>query len=614
VQSAIPFTARDFLPDLMRGFTAVFDTLTGLATLQGLYEQQAIADYFPSGALRTLGIAVDCRPGDLERIPAVGPLVICANHPHGAADGLALAHALRTVRGDVKLLATELLGRIPEMEEHLITVDAFRLGVGRNRNAMRAAIEWVREGHCLVMFPAGEVSHVRAAGGHIVDDAWRDGVSRIAAQAEAPVLTAYIEGRNSTMFVAAGLVNAWLRTLMLPRELLRLRGRTIRLRVGRPIPAGRLAAVGDAAAQTAYLRIRTYGLQAAEGRPTSILRRVRRPDRVARIAPAMPPGLVAREIDSLPASARLIDSGPWTVFCVHGDACPHVLEEIGRLRERTFRAAGEGTGRARDLDRYDRHYKHLFVWHRGQRQIAGAYRVAATDQVMPRYGVSGLYTRSLFRYPRRLLGGLGPALELGRSFVAPEFQRDFQPLLLLWRGIGRLVANDPRYRVLFGPVSISAEYGQVTRDLLARFLLAKRSSVELGALVRPKRPLVQDDGHGASTFVRTTVASRVEEMDEIVRELEDDQRGMPVLLRQYLKLNAKLLGFSVDPSFGHVLDGLIVVDLLDVERSQLARYLGKDGAAHFLAYHARRAARPLNSQSEAMGCAAGAPGTAVTAA
>jgi putative hemolysin len=614
VQPAIPFTARDFLPDLMRGLTGMFDTLTGLTTLQGLYEQQVRADYFPSGALRTLGIDVDCSPNDLERIPAAGPLVVCANHPHGAADGLALAHALRTVRRDVKLLGTELLGRIPEMREHLIAVDAFRLGMGRNRGAMRAAIEWVREGHCLVVFPAGEVSHVRTSDGRIVDGVWRDGVSRIAAQAEAPVVPAYIEGRNSAMFVAAGLVNAWLRTLMLPRELLRLRGRTIRLRAGRPIPAARLAAVGETAAQTAYLRVRTYGLQETHSRRATILRRARRADRVAAIAPAAPSDLIAREIESLPGSARLIESGAWTVFCVAGDAAPHVLQEIGRLRELTFRAAGEGTGQARDLDRYDRHYKHLFVWHRDRRQIAGAYRVAATDRVVPRHGVSGLYTRSLFRYPRKLLSGLGPALELGRSFVAPEFQRDFQPLLLLWKGIGRLVGNEPRYRVLFGPVSISAEYGQVTRDLLARFLLAHRSSAQLGPLVRAKRPLGGDGGYAADAFVRTTVASRVEEIDHIVRELEDGERGMPVLLRQYLKLNAKLLGFSVDPSFGQVLDGLIVVDLLDVEQSQLARYLGRDGAADFLAYHSRREARPLNSQSEELGCAAGAPGTAVTAA
>jgi putative hemolysin len=585
VQPAIPFTARDFLPDLVRGFTGVFDALTGLATLQDLYQQQTASRYFPADALRTLGIDVLCPPDDLARVPVSGPLIVCANHPHGAADGLAIASALRRVRPDVKLLATELLDRIPEMREHVITVDVFRLGIGRNRGAMRAAVDWVRDGHCLVVFPAGEVSHVRATAGAVVDGPWRDGISRIAARADAPVLPVFIEGRNSAMFVAAGLVHARLRTLLLPRELLRLRGRTIRVHVGRPVPARRLTSLGESAAQTAYLRIRTYGLVAPGARRSSVLRRTRCRESAVPVAQALPAEIVAREVESLPASARLIASGMWDVFCVEGESVPLLLQEIGRLRELTFRTAGEGTGQSRDLDRYDRHYRHLFVWHRERQQLAGAYRVAPTDRVVPRHGLSGLYTRSLFRYPRKLLEELGPALELGRSFVAPQFQRDFQPLLLLWRGIGRLVANEPRYRVLFGPVSISAEYGRVTRDLLARFLLANRSSARLGALVSPKRPLGDDVGHGADAFVRSTVASRVEDVEEIVRELEADRRGMPVLLRQYLKLNAKLLGFSVDPSFGHVLDGLVVVDLLDVEFPLLARYLGKDGASRFLAHH-----------------------------
>ncbi len=587
MQSAIPFTARDFLPDPIRGLTRVFDTLTGLATLQGLYEQQRATGYFPDDALRTLDIEVICPSEALARVPESGPLVVCANHPHGAADGLAVAHALQRVRQDVKLLATELLDRIPEMREHLITVDAFRRGACRNRDAMRAAIAWVRAGHCLVVFPAGEVSHVQAAGGGIVDGTWREGVSRIAARADAPVLPVFVEGRNSAMFVAAGRLHARLRTLMLPRELLGLRGRAIRLQVGRLVPARRLVAMGEASAQTSYLRIRTYGLEGGRARRVSALQRSGQPDGIARIAPAAPAGVVAREVESLPACARLIESGAWTVFCVDGDSAPQLLLEVGRLRELTFRTAGEGTGRARDLDRFDRHYRHLVVWHRERRRVAGAYRVAPTDLVVPRFGLSGLYTRSLFHYPRRLLRELGPALELGRSFVAPEFQRDFQPLLLLWRGIGRLVANEPRYRMLLGPVSISAEYGAVTRDLLARFLLANRSNPQLAALVRPKCPLGPNAGHETDAFLRSSVVSRVDEVDEIVRELEAGQRGMPVLLRQYLKLNAKLLGFSVDPSFGHVLDGLVVVDLLDVEHCQLTRYLGKDGASRFLAHHRR---------------------------
>ena len=602
MQPTFPFTCRDLLPSYARPLAPVVDALTGLAPLQRLYQERTPHDYFPTSALSTLAIKVDVSSDDLAHVPAEGPLIVSSNHPHGAADGLALAHALFAVRRDVKLLATDLLARIPEMREHLIVVDVFRQGQGHNRAATLAAVDWVRRGHALVIFPAGEVSHARTADGRVVDSPWREGVARIAARTGAPVVPVFIEGCNSGAFLSAGRVHPMLRTALLPRELLRQRGGTIRVRIGRTITARRREAFGNAEAQTAYLRIRSYGLSHAGAQRTSALRRLRHTTAVAAIADPVAPECLARDVAALPATARLLESGAWEVYCADAAALPAVLPEIGRLRELTFRNVGEGTGRARDLDRFDRHYQHLFVWHRERRALAGAYRVGATDRIVGMHGVPGLYTRTLFRYPRRLLTEMGPALELGRSFVQPEFQRDYQPLLLLWRGIGRLVANDPRYRRLFGPVSISAEYGVVTRHLLARFLLANRYSADLGALVRPKRPLAGGGPEGADAFVRSWVASRLEDVDEIVRELEPGRRGMPVLLRQYLRLNAKLLGFSVDPAFGHVLDGLVVVDLLDVDRPLLNRYLGGDGAARFLARHASG----ISSRPEAPAFAAGA--------
>jgi len=583
VQPAIPFSIRDLLPPAIRRLAPALDGLTGLAALQRLYRAHAGGSYFPADALRTLGIEVLASDEEIDSVPVTGPLIVIANHPHGLADGLALAHLTGRVRRDVKVLGNDLLARIPEMRPYLIAVDSFRLGQRRNRAAVRKAIEWLHGGHVLIVFPSAEVSHVQAPDGRVLDRAWHDGVSRLAHDTGAPVLPMFIEGSNSAAFLAAGRLHPTLRTALLPRELLRLRGRTLQVRIGRPIAAHRLEAFGTPAARTAYLRVRTYGLaRIAKGR-RGALRRFRRTSPQEPIAPAVDRERLDGDIAALPAESRLLESGPWTVYCVDGAAAPRLLEEIGRLREVTFRASGEGTGRARDLDRFDEHYRQLFVWHRGRQAVAGAYRVGPTDRVG---GISRLYTRSLFRYPARLLEELGPALELGRSFVAPEFQRDYQPLLLLWRGIGALVAREPRYRMLFGPVSISAEYGHVTRQILARFLLANRYSARLGGLVRPKRPLARDGADGTDALVHSTVASRLEDVEAIVRELEADRRGMPVLLRQYLKLNAKLLGFSVDPAFGHVLDGLIVVDLLDVERTLLARYLGNEGAARFLAWHA----------------------------
>ncbi len=574
-----------------RSVVDALDGVTGLATLQRLYQSDAAWTNaaFPERALSALDITVQA-VGDLDRVPPTGPLVVVANHPHGALDGLALASLIARVRPDVKLLGNGLLSRIPEMPPHLVPIDVFPSGASRNASGLRAALAWLRDGHVLVVFPAGEVSHVPAAAGRLVDATWRDGAARLAARAGAPVVPIFIRGRNSRMFELAGRVSPSLRTALLPRELLRQRAGTVTVSVGRAVTPRRFAAIGDAAAQTAYLRIRSYAL-ADEAPARGQLRRHNvRPPRLEPVGPPVDAHGLSGEIEALPASTRLIAQGPWRVHLVTAAQAPQVLLEIGRLRELTFRAAGEGTGRARDLDRFDWHYRHLFVWHAEAREIAGAYRIAATDDVLERHGLGGFYTRTLFRYPAALLRDLGPALELGRSFVRAEYQRDFQPLLLLWRGIGAIVAAAPRYRTLFGPVSISADYRSTTRALLARFLLASRPSL-LRRFVRPRRPLPEALPE-AEALVHSRVATTLADVDELVRELEAGQRGLPVLLRHYLKLNATLLGFSVDPSFGGVLDGLVVVDLLDVDRALLARYLGKDAAAAFVAAHRPPAPRP----------------------
>ncbi|MEZ5294482.1 MAG: GNAT family N-acyltransferase [Vicinamibacterales bacterium] len=587
-----PFSSLDFLPPGTPRFVArALDALAGLAALQRLYDAASPIrpDRFPERALDVLGIPVTTGdPGAADRIPAAGPLVVVANHPHGALDGLAVAAVVRRVRPDVKLLGNQLLTHIPEMREHVIPVDAFSQGGAHNSGGVRAALDWLRGGHVLVVFPAGEVAHVRSAAGRVVDSAWRDGAARLAARAGAPMLPVFVDGANGRLFLEAGRVSPWLRSALLVRELLAHRGRPVRVSVGRIVTHKRLLALGDRSAQSAYLRVRTYGLAAGPPARGPLMRLAARPARPEPIGVEVPAQALEAEIAGLARSSCLVDGGPWKVHVVSAGDAPLVLQEIARLREVTFRAAGEGTGRARDLDRFDRHYRHLFVWHAEHRMIAGAYRLAETDRVLRGQGLSGFYTRTLFRYPAALLHDLGPALELGRSFVRREFQRDYQPLQMLWRGIGALVAAEPRYRTLFGPVSISAEYGPTTRQLLARFLLAGRGSL-LQSFVVPRRPLPEDATDGTEALVQSRVASNVQEVDAIVRELESDQRGIPVLLRHYLKLNAKLLGFSVDPAFGGVVDGLIVVDLLDVDRTLLARYLGKDAAAAFVAAHGRTA-------------------------
>ncbi len=312
-----------------------------------------------------------------------------------------------------------------------------------------------------------------------------------------------------------------------------------------------------------------------------------------------PAAALAREISSLPESRHLLRSGAFTVCIAPSASLPHTLREVGRLREIAFRAVGEGSGGARDLDRFDEHYQHLIVWNHERQEVVGGYRIGQTDEILPRLGVAGLYTSTLFRYDPRLLADIGPALELGRAFVRPEYQRDYSPLLLLWKGIGTFVARNPRYRTLFGTVSISNDYQSLSQQILARFLYATSYRPDLAARVQARNPPPFLRAGRDVPAVAGRVARSIADVGAVVAGIEADGKGVPVLLRQYLKLNARLLGFNVDAAFGGVLDGLMMVDLLDVEREMLVRYMGKAGAATFLARQTERraGARPDRPRS-----------------
>lgn len=296
------------------------------------------------------------------------------------------------------------------------------------------------------------------------------------------------------------------------------------------------------------------------------------------------------EVAALAAHERLIDSNGLQVYCARAERIPSVLREIGRLRELTFRAAGEGTGKPCDLDEFDAHYLHLFLWDAVRRRVAGAYRLGLVDEILASRGKQGLYTHSLFSYPTRLLSALGPAIELGRSFVRAECQRDLAPLFLLWRGIARFVERSPKYAVLFGAVSISAAYSAASRRLMVEYLSAHCSEKRFASQVRPRSP------YGEGLPCEEPVPRSLEELARLVARIEQDRKGVPVLLRQYLRLGGRLLGFTLDSGFANTLDGLIMVDLRQIEPALLARYMGKAGSAAFLTHHGLDGLRPMTSK------------------
>jgi putative hemolysin len=520
--------------------------------------------------LAAMQVRCECSAADRQRLRGKGPVVIVANHPFGLIEGAILGALAAEVRPDFKILANSLLGSVPALADYLIPVDPFGNAARGNWRPLRRALDWLRRGGMLITFPAGEVASLQLSKFQIADPAWNENVSRMIQITGAASIPAFFHGSNGAGFQVAGLIHPSLRTALLPRELLNKRGRSIRVSIGRAIAPDRAA--------TEYLWHRTHVLQArAIGKPW----RIAMPQ--APIASAVDPALLESEIARLAADRLMIESAGYSVYCAPSTEIPDTLREIGRLREISFREAGEGTGRSLDLDRFDRRYLHLFIWHAKSREVVGAYRLIGTDSIRAR---RDLYTSTLFRFRPGLLENFHPALELGRSFVRPEYQKSAVALLLLWKGIGRFIARNPRYRILFGPVSISREYNPAARDVMVSFLKAHCGNPELSTLVEPKRKPRARRLTACDTRLLGSLVADVEELSDVVADLQPDGKGVPVLVRQYLNLGGQLLAFNMDADFSDVIDGLVVVDLRRMPRPLLDRYLGKEAAETFLASNA----------------------------
>ncbi|MDO3378996.1 lysophospholipid acyltransferase family protein [Geoalkalibacter halelectricus] len=548
---------------------------------------------FPERVLRHLGIDVALDEQQTRNVPRSGPALVVANHPFGAVEGLVLAALLQRLRPDVKFMANYLLQRIPQMADLIIAVDPFgrEASARDNIRPLRQCLNWLKGGGLLVVFPAGEVSHLHLHRRQVTDPPWNPNLGRLVRKSGAMVVPVYFSGSNGAAFQLAGLVHPGLRTALLPRELLNKQRRRIFLRIGSPLAPESLAALPSDQELIGYLRARTYALAAGQGSVANrfVLPGKKRPQPLlpAPIEPVVI-GLLGQEIADLPAAQLLLESGPYQCWQTSLQQSPNLLREIGRLREITFRASGEGTGQPIDLDAFDHHYTHILLWHRDLEQIVGAYRVGRCDEILKNQGPEGLYLRTLFRFDRELLEKTGPALELGRSFVRCEYQKSYSPLLLLWKGIGRFVARHPHYRTLLGPVSISRTYSDLSRRLIAGCLSQQLAHPELTQRVRPQRPLNLHRApriKGCSPAEVNALMGNLDGLDQLIADIEPDRKGLPVLLRHYLNLGGKLLGFNLDPDFSDVIDGLLLVDLLHTEERLLERYLGKEAAAAYLHHH-----------------------------
>ncbi len=586
-QSSSPVPAPDLFP-----FRGLVQKLLPMNRIRELYQraQQPVNRSLLENLLTEMRVDYQVAEADLARIPTQGPVVVASNHPFGILDGVIVGALLSRVREDVKVLTNFLLAGIPELHEHCIFVDPFgsKSATPHNRRALAEAVRWLRAGGMLAVFPAGEVSHFQLPKMNVDDPEWSAIPARLACMTEADVLPLYINGRNSVPFQAMGLLHPKLRTAWLLNEFLQQTDRSVSLRIGSTIAAESLRQAGPEQQATDYLRWRTY-LLAERGRMkkpmTPVFHSFLPPKAQEAVAEAVPRELLQKDIEQLPAQNLIDENREFAVYVAETPAMPNLLQELGRLREITFRAAGEGTGERTDIDRFDLHYQHLLLWSKAHHELVGAYRLGLSAEIIPAYGPEGLYTSTLFRYDEQLFRNLGPSLELGRSFVREEYQRQYAPLLMLWKGIGRYLGTHPEIAVLFGAVSISSRYNQVSRELIVRFFQAREKQHELARWITPRRPFRQSWTRAKDYQAACDRIRDIDELSAPISDVEIDGKGLPILIKQYAKLGGRIVSFNVDRKFSDVLDGLVLVDLRQTNGNVLQRYMGKDGVKAFRQYH-----------------------------
>ena len=548
--------------------------------LEALYSQTC-GETITANILKELKIDIEVSPIDLSKIPPTGPVVAVSNHPHGILDGIVLADLLPTMRRDIRILTNTFLGDLPELAEMCFFIDPFDKPENRiaNSRALKQSIQHLRAGGFLLIFPSGEVSHFDMKKRAICDPEWTTTAVRLIRMTRAKALPILIRGANSLSFQMLGMVHPRLRTAALPNELLNKRGKRVEIRIGAPVDINRMESLPDDAGATAYLRMRSelLGKRAAG---TADIVAASTP-----IAEGVATETLRSEVAQLPPECLLDEARDLRVYVANAWQMPHTLREIGRQREITFRAAGEGSGEPLDIDRYDNHYLHLFLWNTATSEVVGAYRLGDIPKILSRYGSRGLYTKSLFRFQPRFFHRLGPALELGRSFVRPEYQRRFAPLLLLWKGIGQFVARHPEYKTLIGPVSVSNRYSPASRELIAGYFEKCAGMKSWFSAVRPRHKLKGDIVQKWEREAISTLFPDFEDLSAPIGDLEPDGKGLPILVKQYVRLGGKLLAFSVDPQFGDSLDGFVLVDLTQTAPETLSRYMGREQADRFFAHH-----------------------------
>ena len=519
---------------------------------------------FITAIIEELNIDLELPEYDLQRIPEQGPFITVSNHPLGGVDGVLLLKILGQIRQDYKVLSSFILKNIPQLEDAIIHINS---SDSQNISGLKNALTYLSQGHGLGLFPAGEVS-IYKNGKLVVDKTWDKQVLKLLYKAKVPIVPIYFQGRNSRLFYLLSRIHPMLRTAKLPSEAISDMKRTIKVRIGKPITPKMQEGFANYDMLGEFIRKKTYILAKTLEKKT-LKDKIIQPAKVSKkLKPVIVPVPTEKLLEDLKNIREkgnlLFEKKDYVAFLSDAKDMPHILQEIGRLREITFRAVGEGTGKSIDLDKYDKYYKHLILWDQKEQQLVGAYRMGLGRDIFEKYGIKGFYLSELFTFDPELYEMMHKSIEMGRAFIVKSYQQKPFPLFLLWRGIVHTTLRYPDHEYLIGPVSISDKFTHFSKSLIIEFMKSYFYDAFTAQFVRPNKAFKVRLKETDKTFIFDSAAENLVKFDKLIDELEPENLKIPVLLKKYIKQNARLIAFNVDPDFNNAIDGLMYIKISDL--------------------------------------------------
>lgn len=539
-------------------------------------------DFFDS-FVRERGLKYIVFEEDLARIPKTGPFILVSNHPLGAIDGILMTKILTEIRPDFKIMGNFLLEKIEPMKPYVISVNPFenRKELKSSSTGMRGSLKHLEEGGCIGIFPAGEVSNRNNEFSEIMDKKWEKPALKLIKMAKVPVVPMYFHAKNSRLFYQMAKLHPDLQTLLLPSEMMHKREKPIRVRLGKPVSVKVLEDHDSIEEMGEFLQKKIQLLKTYYEKRKSLADRLNIPNLrlnfpllkeenvVQNIIDETPTKDIVAEIQALSKNDKMLfRNGNYEVFFAGYNDIPSIMREIGRQRELTFRKIGEGSNLPFDLDEYDEHYHHLFLWDSKAEKLVGAYRMALGAEVMKKHGIDGFYTSSLFEFDPELRPFFRKVIEMGRAYISSEYQQKPLPLFLLWRGIVHVCLRNPEHKFLMGGVSISDKFSEFSKSLMIEFMRSHYYDSAVAQYIHPKHDFKVKLKERDKNLFFDEVESDLNKLDKIIDDLEPEMR-MPVLIKKYIKQNAKVISFNVDPSFNDAIDGLMYIRISELPESTI---------------------------------------------